>query len=82
MSLWNPSPWKRPIDMVSKRFQEDHGCLFLDWVSTHLHGDVDHETLWMALLNEVRQSAREGGIGSLFSGIHDVSYHTLLTALI
>ena len=77
-----PSLWKLPVDVVSKSFSE---CLllrrklrilhsvFLDWVSTHLHEDVDHETLWRALLNEVRRIAGDGGVGSPFSVIHDVS---------
>ena len=43
---------------------------------------VDHKALWPALLNEVRQLAGDGGVGFLFSDVHDVSYDSLLTALI
>ena len=43
----------------------------------HLQEDVDHKASWPPLLNEVRQLGGDGGVGSLFSFVRDVSYDSL-----
>ena len=70
-----------PGSYLRRKFGTQYS-LFLDWVSTHLHEDVDRKALWPASLNELRQLAGDGGVGFLFIDVHDVSYDSLLTALI
>merc|ERR1712135_273167 len=59
------SPWKLPVDVVSKSFQEVvkvaqkientmQPVIGLGFHSSSLE-DVNHDALWLALLNEVRQ---------------------------
>ena len=68
-----------------KRFQEvitvaqklrTQYSLFLCRVSTHLHEDVDHETLWLALLNEVRHYSSQVPLVKKASGFHDTSFQS------
>ena len=66
--------WSREFSRlhVRRKFGAQYS-LFWDWVSTHLHEDVDHKALWLAWLNEVRQLTGDGGVGFLFCDVHDVS---------
>ena len=61
------SPWNLPVDVGSKSFQEVvkvaqklentvQPVIGLGFHSSALE-DVDHDALWLALLNEVRQPA-------------------------
>ena len=72
--LWNYlSAWSREFRDYRSEENSEHSTSCFDWVSTHLHEDVDHKALWLAWLNEVRQLTGDGGVGFLFCDVHDVS---------
>ena len=48
MSLWN-AVTQTSCSQLRRKFRTQYS-LFLVWVSTHLHEDVDHKALWPAFL--------------------------------